>query len=37
MMGALLVVTVLLAPEGLVMALALLPRRLLRRRAGESG
>ena len=31
-MGALLVFTVLLAPEGLVMALATLPRRLLRRR-----
>ncbi len=32
-MGALLVVTVLLAPEGLIMALALLPRRLRRKRA----
>ena len=34
-MGALLVVTVLLAPEGLVMALAMLPRRLFRRRNRE--
>ena len=34
-MGALLVLTVLLAPEGLVMALAMLPRRLFRRRARE--
>ncbi len=35
-MGALLVITVLLAPEGLIMALALLPQRLLRRRAREA-
>ena len=35
-MGALLVITVLLAPEGLIMALALLPQRLLRRRARET-
>lgn len=35
-MGALLVVTVLLAPQGLVMALASLPQRLLQRRAQES-
>ena len=35
-MGALLVVTVLLAPQGLVMALASLPQRLLRRRARET-
>lgn len=36
-MGALLVATVLAAPEGLVMALALLPRRLLRRRRARAG
>lgn len=35
-MGALLVITVLLAPEGLILALALLPQRLLRRRARET-
>jgi urea transport system permease protein len=35
-MGALLVGTVLLAPQGLVMALAQLPGRLLRRRAREA-
>ncbi|UDL96564.1 ABC transporter permease [Lichenihabitans sp. PAMC28606] len=35
-MGLLLVLTVLLAPEGLVAALALLPGKLLRRRAGEN-
>jgi branched-chain amino acid transport system permease protein len=34
-MGVLLVVTVLLAPEGLVMGLAFLSQRLFRRRAGE--
>jgi branched-chain amino acid transport system permease protein len=35
-MGALLVVTVLLAPEGLILALAYLPQRLIRRRARET-
>jgi ABC-type branched-subunit amino acid transport system permease subunit len=35
-MGALLVITVLLAPEGLIVTLALLPQRLLRRRARET-
>ena len=35
-MGALLVLTILLAPEGLVMALALLPRRLLRWRKRQA-
>jgi branched-chain amino acid transport system permease protein len=35
-MGVLLVITVLLAPEGLVMALALLPQRLLKRGAREA-
>jgi len=35
-MGVLLVVTVLLAPEGLIMALAFLPQRLFRRRARET-
>jgi urea transport system permease protein len=34
-MGALLVATVLLAPQGLIMALANLPQRLLRRRLRE--
>ena len=34
-MGVLLVLTVLLAPEGLITALAMLPRRLLRRRGRE--
>ena len=36
-MGVLLVVTVLLAPEGLIMALALLPQRLFRRPVRETG
>jgi ABC-type branched-subunit amino acid transport system permease subunit len=36
-MGVLLVVTVLLAPEGLIMALALLPQRLSRRPVREAG
>jgi urea transport system permease protein len=35
-MGLLLVATVLLAPEGLIMALALLPQRLFRRYARET-
>jgi branched-chain amino acid transport system permease protein len=35
-MGVLLVITVLLAPEGLVMALALLPQRLLKHGAREA-
>jgi ABC-type branched-subunit amino acid transport system permease subunit len=35
-MGALLVATVLLAPEGLVMALPMLPQRLLKRRVRET-
>jgi branched-chain amino acid transport system permease protein len=35
-MGMLLVITVLLAPEGIVMALALLPQRLLKRGAREA-
>ena len=36
-MGVLLVVTVLLAPEGLIMALASLPQRLFRRPVRETG
>jgi hypothetical protein len=35
-MGLLLVVTVLLAPEGLILALVLLPQRLFLRRARET-